>query len=349
MPRILTNKYNLPDTLFQAISYDTHKLAGDISVTTLIDAPKIRLLKKKHQYEEDVVDGLYALMGTALHHILERANIKSVRKRAFITTAETIMQEADKLADKDAGAADSLRRGANWIFSLIPIFFPEIGDRYIFEITMQLQVGDKVLSGTFDIYDKHTGVLYDYKFCSTFAWTNPESRVKWERQTNIYSYMLKNQFNLDVTEIRVIAFFRDWNKFGFAKNKDYPDRQIKEIKIPIYAHEDVFRYIVKRMEIHSRAENGDVPECTGEERWAKADSFAVKQGDVKRAVRVFDGRIAAETFIIENKNSYEIPGGKGKLWIEVRMGGSKRCEDFCPVSKFCDQRKRELEKIAEYK
>lgn len=349
MPRTLTNKYNLPDTLYQAISYDTHKLAGDISVTTLLDAPQIRLLKRKHQYEEDVVDSLYALMGTALHHILERANIKSSRKRAFIATAETIMQEADKqAASNSTEAADTLRRGANWIFSLIPVLFPEIGDRYIYEITMQLQVGDKVLSGTFDLYDKETGVLYDYKFCSTFSWTTPESRVKWERQTNIYAHMLKSQFGYTITAIRIVAFFRDWNRYGFIKNKDYPDRQIKEISVPVYSSEDVFKYIVNRMDIHNKADNGDIPECSGEERWAKADGFAVKQGSVKRAVRVFDDKIAAETFIIENKNSYEIPGGKGKLWIEVRVGGSRRCEEFCQVAQFCEQRKRELEKIANY-
>lgn len=348
MPRILTNKYNLPDTLFQAISYDTHKLAGDISVTTLLDAPQIRLLKRKHQYEEDVVDGLYALMGTALHHILERANIKSARKRAFITTAETIMQEADRLASSDATAADTLRRGANWIFQLIPVFFPEIGDRYVFEITMQLQVGEKVLSGTFDLYDKETGVLYDYKFCSTFAWTTPESRVKWEQQTNIYAYMLKSTFGFNVTAIRVVAFFRDWNRYGFVKNKDYPDRQIKEISIPMYPAEKVFNYIVDRFDKHNRADNGDVPECTGEERWAKADIFAVKQKSAKRAIRVFDSKIEADTFIIENKNSYEIPGGKGKLFIELRPGGSMRCLEYCPVAEFCDQRKRELAKVQEY-
>ena len=348
MPRILTNKHGLPETLFKAISHDTHKLAGDISVTTLLDAPQIRILKKKHTYEEDVVDGLYALMGTALHHILERANIDNVRKRAFITTAETIMQEADRMADKDASAADTLRRGANWIFSLIPVLFPEIGDRYVFEITMQLQVGDMVLSGTFDLYDKETGVLYDYKFCSTFQWTAPGANVKWERQTNIYAYMLKNQFGYNVTAIKIVAFFRDWNRYGFVKNKDYPDRQIKEINVTVYPSEKVFEYIVKRMELHRKAENGEIPECTGEEKWANADTFAVKQGTVKRAVRVFDNKIAADTFVIENKNSYEIPGGKGKLWIEVRVGGSRRCEEYCSVAKFCEQRKRELEKIASY-
>ncbi len=349
MPRILTNKFGLPNTLFQAISYDTHKLAGDISVTTLIDAPQVRLLKKKHTYEEDVVDGLYALMGTALHHILERANIKSARKRAFITTAETIMMEADKMATSDKEASDRLRSGANWIFSLIPIFFPEIGDRYVYEITMQLQVGDKVLSGTFDLYDKETGILYDYKFCSTFQYTAPGANVKWERQTNIYAYMLKEQHGFNVTAIKIVALFRDWNRFGFTKNKDYPDRQVKEINVKLYPREEVFKYIVHRMELHTKAENGDIPECNGEERWSSADMFAVKQGTVKRAVRVFDSKVAADTFIIENKNSYEIPGGKGKLWIEVRVGGSRRCEEYCPVAQFCEQRKRELAKIESYK
>lgn len=348
MPRILTNKFGLPDTLHKAIAYDTHKLAGDISVTTLLDAPQVRILKKKHAYEEDVVDGLYALMGTALHHILERANIDSVRKRAFITTAETIMQKADEMATSDQSAADTLRRGADWIFKLIPVLFPEIGDRYVFEITMQLQVGDKVLSGTFDLYDKETGILYDYKFCSTFQWTAPGANVKWERQTNIYAYMLKAQHGFNVTGIRIVAFFRDWNRYGFVKNKDYPDRQIKEISVKLYPPEQVFNYIVNRMELHTKAENGEVPECTGEERWANSDTFAVKQGKVKRAVRVFDNKIAADTFIIENKNSYDIPGGKGKLWIEVRVGGSRRCEEYCPVSQFCGQRKRELEKLASY-
>lgn len=348
MPRILTNKFGLPNTLYDAIKYDTHKLAGDISVTTLIDAPQVRLLKKKHTYEEDVVDGLYALMGTALHHILERANIKSARKRAFITTAETIMQEAGKMATSNKEAADKLRSGANWIFSLIPIFFPEIGDRYVYEITMQLDVGGYVISGTLDLYDKQTGILYDYKFCSTFQYTSPGNNMKWGYQTNIYAYMLQEQHGFTVTAIKVVALFRDWNKYGFIKNKDYPDRQVKEINIRLLPKEDIFRYILQRVKLHRDAEEGIVPDCTGEERWATADSFAVKQGTVKRAIRVFDNKPAADTFIIENKNAYEIPGGKGKLWIEVRPGESRRCKEYCPVAQFCEQRKRELEKVKDY-
>lgn len=348
MPRVLTNKYGLPDTLFRAITHDTHKLAGDISVTTLIDSPKIRILKKMHTYEEDVSDGLYALMGTALHHILERANIKSSRKRAFITTAETIMSEGDKMATTDPAKADVLRRGANWIFSLIPVFFPEIGDRYVYEITMQIDINGTIISGTFDLYDKTDRVLWDYKFCSTFQYTAPGNKVKWERQTNIYAYMLREQHGFQVDKIKVVAFFRDWNRYGFVRNREYPDRQIKEMEMKVYPNNEILDYLVKRVELHKRAESGQIPDCTGEEKWSTADMFAVKQGTVKKAVRVYDNKIAADTFIAENKNSYEIPGGKGKLWIEVRPGESRRCEEYCPVSQFCEQRKRDLEKIASY-
>jgi hypothetical protein len=348
MARILTNKYALPDTIVKAVTHDTHKLAGDISVTTLIDAPKIRYLKRLHDYEEDVSDMLYALMGTSLHHILERANIESSRKRAFILTAETIMQKADQISKLDEGKAETLRKGANWIFQLIPVFFPEIADKYIFEITLQLQVGDKVLSGTFDVFDKETGILYDYKFCSVYNWIAPEARIKWERQTNIYAYMLKVQHGYQVNGIRIIAFFRDWNEYNFIRNKDYPDRQTKEIPIKVYEDDAVLGYIKKRMALHEKMEMGEDIECSGEERWAKADEFAVKQVGAKRAIKRFPSKVEADSWLAENKHNYEPSGGKGKLFIEVRHGQSMRCAKYCPVSKNCQQYQQELERIKKY-
>ena len=81
--QIITNKYGLPETLVMACKHDTHRVGGDISVTQLIDGPQVRLLKRKHDYESDVSDNLYAMMGTALHHIIERAKIQNERQKAF--------------------------------------------------------------------------------------------------------------------------------------------------------------------------------------------------------------------------------------------------------------------------
>ena len=72
----LTNIYNLPDAIFQAVKNDPYKGGGDISVTKLIDSPQRRTLIKKHHESivEDVSDRIWSLLGQAVHTILERAN-----------------------------------------------------------------------------------------------------------------------------------------------------------------------------------------------------------------------------------------------------------------------------------
>lgn len=347
MPRILTNVHNLPEQLVKAVQYDTHKMVGTISVTQLIDAPQVRLLKRQHTYEEDVSEALNSLLGTATHHILERANIDSVRKRAFILTAETIIREADALSAIAPDKANQLKNGANWIFSLMPVFFPELEERYIFERTLTLEVGSHMISGTFDLYDKATGILYDYKTTSIFSYIYPESRIKWKYQTNVYAYMLEKE-GYPVNGIKVVALFRDWKKYDLMRDKEYPARNILEINIPlgdpmknIHWTEIVKDYIYRRVELHERAERGENIPCTGEERWANADKFAVMKPGNKRALRVFDSKPAALGYIEENRHQYK------SLSVEHRASDSKRCAEFCPVAKFCNQRKAELEKQAE--
>lgn len=340
MARKLTNKYNLPETLVKAAAYDTHRVSGDLSVTQLIDAPQIRILKKRNDYTEDVSESIYALMGTALHHILERANIDSVRKRAFILTAETIMRQADILSKDAPDKAEKLRNGANWIFSLIPIFFPETEERYLFEVTLRVEYDDlkAVLYGTFDIYDKWEKKLWDYKFCSVYQYIYEDSRKKWWDQGNIYANMLRKN-GYPVEGISIVAFFRDWSA-TFNREKDYPERPIMEIPCPLYSYDDIEKYITERIRIHRLADQGIIQPCTGQERWASSDSFAVMTAGAKRAHRVFDMREAALAYIEENRAKLNKP------WIQNRPGYSRRCEKYCPVADFCGQRQEELQKLA---
>lgn len=341
--RILTNRYNLPQTLVDAVKYDTHKLTGTISVTTLIDGPRIRILKKMYDYESDVIDNIYALMGTALHHILERANIESIRQRSFILVAETLIEKA-KLYKDSPSDANKLNAAANWLFSLIPIFFPETKVRYIFERTMQLDMGDNfIISGTFDLFDRETGTLYDYKFCSVYMYMDGSARKKWIEQTNIYAYMLhRDGFN--VTRIVIVAFFRDWNEHGLLNKKDYPTTQIKEIPLYLYPFDETKKMIDYYTNLHRRAEAGDIPDCSGEIRWATSDTFAVMPttaagGLGKRALKIFDTKPAAVQWIQEHGHTQV-----NEPVIQERTGESRRCKKYCPVNKFCPQYKIELEK-----
>lgn len=334
--RILTNNFGLPDTLAKACAYDTHRTMGDISVTTLIDAPRIRILKRMNQYEEDVIDNLYALMGTALHHILERANIDSERKRAFLLTADFIMTQSKNAKDKQPDQAEKLEKLGNYLLSLIPFFFPEVESKYIFEKTQVITIDGMTISGTFDLYDKTTGILYDYKFCSVWSYIFKESQQKWKEQLNIYAYMLE-QNGYKVNAIRVVAFFRDYSAHSFVNNKDYPKSQIVEIPIELRSLPEIEAFIQKRVSLHRQAEAGNIPDCSGKERWAKADQFAIKVKGGKKARALFDDKGSADGYVLENQHKFE------GMYIEFRPGESVRCEKFCPVAKFCEQRKKELE------
>jgi hypothetical protein len=70
----ITNKFNVPKTLVNFMERDTYTRGScHISVTQLIDAPRIKILKEKHQDDIvlDVADSLWSLVGKALHHVAE--------------------------------------------------------------------------------------------------------------------------------------------------------------------------------------------------------------------------------------------------------------------------------------
>ncbi len=77
---IITNKNNLPDPIYQAVLANPYSRgSSDISVTDLIDSPRLVALREAHADEltSDASDMIWSLMGTAMHTILERAGIKS--------------------------------------------------------------------------------------------------------------------------------------------------------------------------------------------------------------------------------------------------------------------------------
>jgi hypothetical protein len=71
----ITNLHNLPQALVEAVRNDPYTGGGDISVTKLIDAPQRRVLSRAYQdaIESDVSERIWALLGQAVHHILDRA------------------------------------------------------------------------------------------------------------------------------------------------------------------------------------------------------------------------------------------------------------------------------------
>lgn len=72
----ITNIHGLPQTLVNAVKRDDYtKGKSDYSVTEIMSSPRITRLRQLHykEMEQDVVDRLWAVMGTAIHKIMEES------------------------------------------------------------------------------------------------------------------------------------------------------------------------------------------------------------------------------------------------------------------------------------
>jgi len=100
----LTNLHGLPQAIVDAVTADPYTGGGDISCTKLIDSPRVRVLSAKHHAEVtvDVSERVWALLGQAVHTILERAGLRQ----------EGVITEERMYADVDgwqvSGQVDTL-------------------------------------------------------------------------------------------------------------------------------------------------------------------------------------------------------------------------------------------------
>lgn len=78
MPRV-TNVHGLPKSIVDAVTNDPYVGGGDISTTKLIDAPQVVQLSRQHHDKVvvDVSERVWALLGQAVHTILERAGLRA--------------------------------------------------------------------------------------------------------------------------------------------------------------------------------------------------------------------------------------------------------------------------------
>jgi len=89
----ITNKFGMPKPFVDFARNDKYsKGKADISVTTLIDSPRVRIMKENFddKIEVDAVDMIWALFGTAVHSVLE-----SSQQSENIITEERLYSDID--------------------------------------------------------------------------------------------------------------------------------------------------------------------------------------------------------------------------------------------------------------
>lgn len=85
----LTNLFNLPDPIYQAVKNDPyHAGNSDYSITGLLKPPRIAQLQRVHDDDivEDCSDRIFSLIGQAVHGILERAERVGLAEHRYYAT-----------------------------------------------------------------------------------------------------------------------------------------------------------------------------------------------------------------------------------------------------------------------
>ena len=165
MPIKLVNKTGVPEVLARACQVDRHVSYGDISVTRFIDAPQIPYLLAHNTVEEDVSNRLWMLLGTGVHHVIDRAEIAHASARELLDAAAVLERLGD---EKNLKAAEYLRKEARAKF---PDAFDEnvITERTL-TITIKTEIGELELSGTFDKFWVDLKKLKDYKLTTVWGY-----------------------------------------------------------------------------------------------------------------------------------------------------------------------------------
>jgi hypothetical protein len=189
------------------------------------------------------------------------------------------------------------------------------------------------LSGQIDLMTPVQGgyLIQDYKTCSAFSiQANPEGKVEWERQLNVYASLAEHN-DIDVMGLEVVAIIRDWTASGLKRSNDYPKNAVVRIPIKLWDPLDRQKYIENRVDAHQEA--SDRTMCTADEMWKRETKYAVhkkSRGSLnQRATRVFDNMGDAGSFVLASQADSEI--------VE-RPGVRARCDgNYCGVAQYCNQ------------
>lgn len=333
MPRILTNKYGLPEPMVRALENNQYEPRGYISVTSLIDSAKPRILKSRFNYEEDVSDLVWSQFGTANHTILEMA--------------------AEQLEKYDLANGNQ--------------------PRYLSEVKMEKIVEGIVLTGTADLPMLVTPhVLYDYKVSSYYkvadckSYTCPltgnkiyqatEKLFSWKGQGNVYKNLLEcpkaNRYKIDsvtgirtdyppirIDYIRILVIMKDWSSTKAKMDKSYPRTPIAEVDIPLADTQAMNQYIASRVQYHKYMDSlqnvDDITPCSAFERWAKPTTVRLVPTGKERSLANMPFDTPDE---IEKATAkyYEFLDQNISVKMDIVPGSSPRCENYCPVNKFCN-------------
>lgn len=198
-------------------------------------------------------------------------------------------------------------------------------DSALQEETLSIEIGHTRITGRPDLWKDNT--ITDYKTTSVWAFLLGD-KPDWETQVNFYA-VLYRETGFPSHKAEIIGYLVDWQQ-SRAADKGYPPCGYIRFAPKLWAPSVAHSILVDRLSAHRKAEHGSYPPCTLAERWARAETWAVKKRGNKRALRggIHPTEEAAQEFA--DQQSFPVE-------IEHRPGRNIRCEGYCRVAPFCGQ------------
>lgn len=265
---MITNKYNLPQTLVNLAERDTYSRGNaNISVTELINSPRIRILKQQRRAEivQDVSELLWPLLGRALHNVVEQGADENhlAEERIFDVVSGWRLSGGIDLQILGSGAE---------------------GERLVAISDYKMTTAWAVMNPKPD-WERQLN-CYAYLLERTRGWTVTGLTINaivrdWSRH--------EAARREGYPEVPLVVLPQ--TLWSFAERERYVRERMK-------IHQDAERAFDW---------NEPIPDCTDEERWFKPGKLAVVKDGRVRALKIFDmaERDEAEKYAQENKAKIE--------------------------------------------
>jgi hypothetical protein len=269
----ITNKFDLPAPLVEAVRNDGYSNSGTLSVTTLIKPPQAYSIELQHKDDltEDASDRIWALLGQATHTILERAastlGDEYLIEERFFATLEGM---------KVSGQCDVIHKPSKTVQD--------------YKVTSAYAAKSAIAEG------KSEWAL-QLSMLAALARHNGH-----EIERGQIVAILKDWSRRTAEEEAKKAA-------SFGAPCTYPQANVIVLDIPLMSNAETIDWMRARINQFKAAIAGNPPPCTDEERWKQPGKTALMKQGRKTAVKLFDspeavGPVPAGHYIEERPTKF---------------------------------------------
>lgn len=308
---------NMSESLGVWLATENYSGGGDertISATTLLKSTRQIVLERRvdtAQATPNLNSLVASRIGTAIHDAIERSWLSPKLFQAL----EALGLPAHRYVVNPTGPVPE---------GMLAVYV---------EQRVEKEIDGWIITGQYDIVV--VGTLHDVKSTKSYVVQKRLNDKKWKMQGSIYRWLNPEVIQDDSMVIECVVL--DWTAAGAAASPDYPQQQWISIRLTLDSVSETENFIRRKLaEItqHLNTPEPELPECTDEELWREAPSYAyfANPEAAGRSTKNFDS--------LHDANMHLAAKGKGR--IDIRPGKVKACA-FCPAAPLCTQRLRYLD------